>query len=77
MNTKPRPKNTVTEDNALFIVTTKIKKGDKLIEQLMSKQDLQDTGVGRLTAQEKANLNAWLDIDKVLAPGGQPHGPVQ
>ena len=71
------PKKTVTEDDALFIATVKIKRGNKLIEQLMSEQDLQDTGVGRLTAQQKAALNALLDASLVLAPGGQPHGPVQ
>jgi len=70
------PKKTVTEDNALFIATVKIKRGNKLIEQLMSPQDLQDTGVGKLTAQQKAALNAFLDSSLVVAPGGQPHVPV-
>ena len=73
-----QPKKTVTADNALFIATVKIKggkttvkikRGDKLIEQLMSKQDLNDTGVGNLTDQQKAALNAFLDPGLVLAPG--------
>ena len=71
---KDQPQKTLTEDDALFIATVKIERGKKLIEQLMSEQDLKDTGIGRLTGPEKANLNAWLDPDKVLAPGGQPHG---
>jgi hypothetical protein len=66
---KGQPKETLTEDDALFIAAVKIQKGKKLIEQLMSEQDLKDTGVGRLTDSEKANLNEWLDPDKVLAPG--------
>ena len=64
-----QPKKTVTEDDALFIATVKIKRGNKLIEQLMSPQDLHDTGVGGLTAPQKAALNAFLDASLVLAPG--------
>jgi hypothetical protein len=68
-----QPQKAVTADNALFIATVKITRGTKLIEQLMSPQDLLDTGVGKLTAQQKAALNAFLDASLVLAPGGQPH----
>lgn len=67
-----QPKKTVTQDKALYIASVKIVRG-KLIEQLMSKQDLKDTGVGRLTLQEKAALNAFLDPSLVVAPGDQPH----
>lgn len=63
------PKKTVTEDNALFVATVKIKRGNKLIEQLMSPQDLKDTGVGDLKPQQKAALNAFLDASLVVAPG--------
>ena len=70
-----QPQKAVTADNALFIATVKITRGTKLIEQLMSPQDLLDTGVGGLTAPQKAALNAFLDASLVLAPGGQPHGP--
>jgi hypothetical protein len=86
MQTPPTnpPQNTLTEDNALFvakatvekgIATVKIERGKKLIEQLMSPQDLKDTGVGRLLPAELANLNRWLDPDRVLAPGDPPQGP--
>ncbi|MGC1323632.1 MAG: hypothetical protein WA849_15745 [Candidatus Udaeobacter sp.] len=64
-----QPKKTVTADNALFVATVKIKRGNKLIEQLMSPQDLKDTGVGDLTASQKAALNAFLDASLVVAPG--------
>jgi hypothetical protein len=70
-----QPQKAVTADNALFIATVKITRGTKLIEQLMSPQDLLDTGVGGLTASQKAALNTFLDASLVLAPGGQPHGP--
>ena len=68
-----QPQKTVTKDNALFIATVKIQRGNKLIEQLMSPQDLQDTGVGGLTPPQKAALNAFLDSSLVVAPGDQPH----
>ena len=45
----------------------------ELIEQLMTPNDLQDTGVGSLTDAQRAKLNAWLDPDKVVAPGDPPH----
>jgi hypothetical protein len=63
--------------NFLYIATAKTKghkttitiTRGKLIEQLMSKQDLKDTGVGDLKAEQKAALNAFLDPSLVLAPG--------
>jgi len=67
-----QPKKTVAKDKALYIASVKIVRG-KLIEQLMSKQDLKDTGVGRLTLQEKAALNAFLDASLVVAPGPISH----
>jgi hypothetical protein len=70
MNTQP--KKTATEDKALYIASVRIRRG-KLIEELMSKQDLKDTGVGNLTAQQKAALNAFLDPALVVAPGPISH----
>ncbi len=35
----------------------------------MTPNDLEDTGVGSLTDPQRAKLNAWLDPDKVIAPG--------
>ena len=48
--------------------TVKLTK-NKLIEQVMSPQDLKDTGVGDLTKEQKAALNAFLDSNLVVAPG--------
>jgi len=73
MNTKNQTKKTVTEADALFTAKVTIKRGNKLIEQLMSPQDLQDTGVGNLTAPQKAALNAFLDSSLVVAPGPISH----
>jgi hypothetical protein len=61
INRKDQPRKTRTGDDALFIVRVKIIRGQKLIEQLMTPEDLQRTGLSKLTAQELANLNAWLD----------------
>ena len=47
-----QPKKTVAKDKALYIASVKIVRG-KLIEQLMSKQDLKDTGVGQAYASGK------------------------
>jgi hypothetical protein len=63
INTKDQYRKTRTEDDALFIVRVKIIRGGKLIEQLMTPEDLQRTGLNKLTAQELANLNEWLDPD--------------
>lgn len=63
INRKDQSRKTRTEDDALFIVSVKIIRGGKLIEQLMTSEDLQRTGLNKLTAQELANLNEWLDPD--------------
>jgi hypothetical protein len=55
------------EDNALFIV--KIEKGKTLIEQLMTDDEKKKTGLSKLTPQELAELNAFLDPSLVVAPG--------
>lgn len=65
MNQQPHKAAT---DQRLFNATVKLTK-NKLIEQVMSPQDLTDTGVGGLTAQQKAALNAFLDSSLVVAPG--------
>jgi hypothetical protein len=79
------PTPPVKEEEALFIVRVAFLREEKLIqltfergkliEQLMTPNDLHDTGVGNLTDSQRAKLNAWLDPDKRVAPGGQPHGP--
>jgi len=79
------PPPPTAEDEALFIVRVEFLREEKLIqltfergkliEELMTPNDLNDTGVGSLTDQQRAKLNAWLDPDKRVAPGGQPHGP--
>jgi len=61
---KNQPKTTVTKDYGLFVVRVRIGKG-KLIEELMSDEAKLATGLNKLTAQELANLNSWLDPDKV------------
>jgi hypothetical protein len=61
INRKDQSRKTRTQDDALFIVRVRIIRGQKLIEQLMSSEDLQRTGLSKLTDQELANLNAWLD----------------
>jgi hypothetical protein len=58
---KDQTRKTHTQDDALFIVRVKIIRGQKLIEQLMTPDDLRSTGLSKLTDQELANLNAWLD----------------
>jgi hypothetical protein len=88
MTTPPnnQPQNTVSEDKALFIIRPKYIKEKKTIllqfdkgkpiEDLMDDAQKQATGLKKLNAQELANLNSFLDPDKVVAPGDQPHGPV-
>ena len=61
INRKDQSRKTRTQNDALFIVRVKIIRGQKLIEQLMTSEDLQSTGLSKLTDQELANLNAWLD----------------
>lgn len=77
------PPNTVTKDNALFIITPKYDQANKLIrlifergkliQDLMNDQQKQATGLKKLNDQDLANLNTFLDPDKVLAPGDPPH----
>jgi hypothetical protein len=62
----PPPNN---QDNVLFIATPTFEKSGKLIEDLMTPDQKQKTGLIRLNASELAELNAWLDPDKVLAAG--------
>jgi len=61
INRKDQPRKTRTEDDALFIVKVRVIRGQKLIQQFMTPEDLQRTGLSKLTDQELANLNAWLD----------------
>jgi len=61
INRKDQSRKTRTKNDALFIIRVKIIRGQKLIEQLMTPEDLQRTGLSKLTDQELANLNAWLD----------------
>ena len=63
---KNQPKKALTSDYGLFVVRLRVEKG-KLIEQLMTEEEKQATGLSKLTDQELANLNSWLDPDKVLA----------
>ena len=61
INRKDQPRKTRTADDALFIVKVRVIRGQKLIQQFMTPEDLQRTGLSKLTDQELANLNAWLD----------------
>ena len=61
INRKDQSRKTGTQNDALFIVRVKIIRGQKLIEQLMSSEDLQRTGLAKLSPDELANLNAWFD----------------
>lgn len=73
-NKKGQSKRIRTEADALFIVRVRLLSDEKLIqltfqkskliEQLMTKDDLEDTGLSKLTGQELANLNSWLDPDR-------------
>lgn len=79
------PQNTVSEENALFIIRPKYDKANKqiklifergkLIQDLMTDPQKVATGLKKLSDPELANLNSFLDPDKVLAPGDPPHGP--
>jgi hypothetical protein len=74
MNKKDQPKRIRTEAAALFIMRVSLIRDEKLIqltfernkliEQLMTEDELEDTGVGSLTDKQKAELNAWLDPDR-------------
>jgi len=73
------PPNNPPQDNALFIVTPVYEKAKKLIrltfekgkpiQDLMSQQDKDRTGLSGLNANQLANLNAWLDPNTMVAPG--------
>jgi hypothetical protein len=75
----PPPPNNQPQFNALFIVTPEYEKANKLIrlkfekgdpiQHLMSQADQARTGLNSLSADQLANLNAWLDPDTVVAPG--------
>lgn len=80
----PPPPNVQPQTpSALFIISAKSVQGQKLIqlifkkgkpiEDLMNDAQKQATGLKKLTDQELANLNAFLDPDKMLAPGDPPH----
>jgi hypothetical protein len=86
MTTPPnnQPQNTVSQDQALFIVTPIYEKnqklirltferGKKLIKDLMSPEAKVACGMDKLTDTQWANLSSFLDPDKVVAPGDQPH----
>ena len=74
MKKKDQPKRIRTEADALFIMRVSLVRDEKLIqltfekrkliEQLMTEDELEDTGVGSLTDRQKAELNAWLDPDR-------------
>ena len=74
MKKKRQPKRIRTEADALFIMRVSLIRDEKLIqltfekgkliEQLMSEDELKDTGVGSLTDKQKAELNAWLDPNR-------------
>jgi hypothetical protein len=66
INMKDQPKKIRVRDYGLFIVKVSIERG-KLIEELMTDDAKQATGLNKLTDQELANLNSWLDPGKVLA----------
>ena len=59
------PKRNHIEDYGLFSVRVSLKR-NKLIEEVMTDEVKQATGLSKLTAQELANLNSWLDPDKIL-----------
>jgi hypothetical protein len=71
----PPPPN----EDALFIIRPKYEKATKTIElvfekgkpidQLMSAKAKKRLGLTNLTEQQWADFNAWLDPDKVVAPG--------
>jgi hypothetical protein len=71
INVKDQPKRIRTGDYGLFIVKVNIERG-KLIEELMTDEVKRATGLNKLTDQELANLNSWLDPDKVSAPDLAP-----
>jgi len=77
------PPPIIDENQALFLVRlqfgddraikVKIKKGPKRIDKIMTDEVKQMTGIAKLTEQELANLDSWLDPDKTVAPGPISH----
>jgi hypothetical protein len=51
----------------VFSLSVCIEKG-KPIEDLMNDKEKQLTGLAKLSAKELANLNEWLDVEKVFVP---------
>ena len=68
---KNQPKKTLTKDYGFFVVRVSVERS-KLIEELMSPEAKQATGLNKLTEQELANLNSWLDPEKMLAADPPP-----
>jgi hypothetical protein len=70
-------------ENALFIIRPKYKKAAKTItlifdrgtpiKQFMSSAAKLKLGLNNLTDQQWADFDAFLDPNKVLAPGDPPH----
>ena len=79
----PNNQNVVSKEEALFVVTPiyekdkkqitlKFEKGPSQIKELMSDEAKVACGMDKLLDQHWANLSAWLDPDKVVAPGDPP-----
>jgi hypothetical protein len=74
---------TIDESKALFLVRlgfgehgaiqVKVEKGPNRIDQIMTAEALEATGIGKLTEGELTNLSSWLDPDKTVAPGPISH----
>jgi len=69
MNTKDQPQ----KDPNRAIMLAKINFITlRPIEQAMNENERQKTGVAKLSQEELANLNEWLNANAVLAPGDKP-----
>jgi hypothetical protein len=68
---KNQPRKTFIKDYGLFVVRVRLERS-KLIQDLMSDEAKQATGLNKLSDQELANLNSWLDPDKVLSGDPPP-----
>jgi hypothetical protein len=70
-------------ENALFIIRPKYQKAAKTItlvfnrgkpiKEFMSQAEKDHLGLHNLTDQQWADFDAFLDPNKVLAPGDPPH----
>jgi hypothetical protein len=58
----------------VYSVKTEIKKVAR-IEQVMNAQERKLTGLDTLTPGQLRALNAWFDVNTVLAPGNKPGTP--